>query len=60
MDHPTRGKMSMVGCPLRLSDSPVEYRRAPMLGEHTDDVMRDLLGYTAEDIARLRRDKVIS
>ena len=60
MDHPTRGRMSMVGCPLRLSDSPVEYRRAPMLGEHTDEVMKDLLGYTAEDIARLRRDKVIS
>lgn len=59
LDHPTRGKMSMVGSPLRLSDSPVENRRAPMLGEHTDEVMKELFNYTNEDIARLRRDKVI-
>ena len=59
IDHPTRGRMSMIGCPLRLSDSPVENRRAPMLGEHTGEVLQELFGYTAEDIARLRRDKVI-
>jgi formyl-CoA transferase len=59
IDHPTRGRMSMIGCPLRLSDSPVENRRAPMLGEHTGEVLQELFGYTAEDLARVRRDKVI-
>src|SRR5579872_487149 len=36
VDHPTRGAFKTVGCPLRLSDSPVEVKRSPLLGEHTD------------------------
>jgi formyl-CoA transferase len=32
LDHPTRGRFSMIGCPVRLSDSPVEARRAPLYG----------------------------
>lgn len=60
MDHPTRGRVSMVGSPLRLSDSPVEYRRPPMLGEHTDEVLKELFDYSEEEIARLRRNKVVS
>lgn len=59
MDHPTRGRTPMIGSPLRLSDSPTEYRRAPMLGEHTAEVMQELLGMSAEEVARLRAAKVL-
>jgi formyl-CoA transferase len=53
VDHPTRGKYLSVGNPIKLSDSPTEVTRSPLLGEHTDDVLIQL-GYTAEDVARLR------
>lgn len=59
VEHPTRGRFPMVGCPLRLSDSPVEYRRAPLLGEDADEVLTALAGYSRDDVARLRREKVI-
>ncbi len=59
LDHPTRGRFSMVGCPVRLSDSPVRPRRAPLKGEHTEDVLATLGGYTAEEIRRLREKRVI-
>ena len=59
LDHPTRGRTAMIGCPLRLSDSPVENRRAPMLGEHTDEVLTELFSYSADAIEQLRKDKVI-
>ncbi len=44
----------MIGCPVRLSDSPVAARRAPLKGEHTEEVLRSLAGYSAEEIDRLR------
>jgi formyl-CoA transferase len=59
LDHPTRGRFSVIGCPLRLSDSPVAPRRAPLLGEHTEDVLRTLVGYTAEEIQKLRDNNAI-
>ena len=59
LDHPTRGRFSTIISPLRLSDSPVEPRRAPLYGEHTADVLRDLAGYSEGDIAALREKKVI-
>jgi formyl-CoA transferase len=59
LDHPTRGRFSVIGCPVRLSDSPVAAKRAPLKGEHTEDVLRSLGGYTPEEIRRLREDKVI-
>jgi formyl-CoA transferase len=59
LDHPTRGRFSMIGCPVRLSDSPVNARRAPLKGEHTEAVLRSLAGYSAEEIARLRARGVI-
>ena len=40
LDHPTRGRFSVIVCPLRLSDSPVAPRRAPLYGEHTEEVLR--------------------
>ena len=54
LDHPTRGRFSMVGSPLRLSDSPVATSRAPLMGEHTEDVLHGLAGYSREEIQQLR------
>ncbi|MEO1549535.1 MAG: formyl-CoA transferase [Pseudomonadota bacterium] len=53
--HPERGTYVSVGCPIKLSDSPVEVVRSPLLGEHTVEVLSDVLGYTGEDL-----DKVIA
>ena len=52
--HPERGSFLNVGCPLKLSDSPVEVRRSPLLGEHTEEIVRDVLGYKDEHIEHLR------
>ena len=45
VEHPERGTYKTVGCPIKLSDSPVEIDRSPLLGEHTEQVL-DALGYT--------------
>jgi formyl-CoA transferase len=59
LDHPTRGRFSVIGCPVRLSDSPVLAKRAPLKGEHTEEVLRALAGYTAEEIRQLKEKQVI-
>jgi formyl-CoA transferase len=58
VDHPTRGKYLSVGNPIKLSDSPSEVERSPLLGEHTEQVLKQL-GYTETQIAELREAKVI-
>lgn len=52
--HPERGEYRTVGCPLQLSDSPVQYRAAPLLGEHTDEILQEVLGLAADSIESLR------
>jgi formyl-CoA transferase len=59
LDHPTRGRFSVIGCPVRLSDSPVLAKRAPLKGEHTEEVLRALAGYTTEEIRQLQEKQVI-
>ena len=54
VDHPTRGKYLTVGNPIKLSDSPAEVRRSPLLGEHTVEILRDVLGYSEAEIAELK------
>lgn len=53
VDHPERGKYLSVGCPIKMSDSPVEVTRSPLLGEHTTEILKDLLGYAGEDLERI-------
>ena len=58
--HPTAGPMRMVGPPIRLSGTPAEAAApAPLLGEHTDEILGKLCGYSADAIARLRADGAI-
>jgi formyl-CoA transferase len=59
VDHPKRGKYLTVGNPIKLSDSPVEVRRSPFLGEHTEEVLRTLLGLNDEDITTARQQGAI-
>jgi len=59
LEHPTRGRFSVIGCPVRLSDSPVAPRRAPLKGEHTEDVLKNIAGYTQDEIGQLREKQVI-
>jgi formyl-CoA transferase len=47
-----------VGNPIKLSDSPTEVTRSPLLGEHTEEVLTQL-GYSEQQIAALREDRVI-
>jgi formyl-CoA transferase len=58
VDHPKRGKYISVGNPIKLSDSPTEVTRSPLLGEHTEEVLKQL-GYTESQIAEMRESKVI-
>src|SRR5438128_2653284 len=58
VDHPKRGKYLSVGNPIKMSDSPTEVLRSPLLGEHTEEVLKQL-GYTESQIAGLRESKVI-
>ncbi|MBS0321322.1 MAG: formyl-CoA transferase [Proteobacteria bacterium] len=58
VDHPERGKYLSVGNPIKLSDSPTEVVRSPLLGEHTDEVMAEI-GISKDQVAALRAANVI-
>lgn len=53
VDHPERGKYLTVGNPIKLSDSPSDVQRSPLLGEHTDDVLREI-GFSDTEIGEAR------
>jgi len=54
LDHPQRGKWWNVGMPIKLSASPAVIKRSPTLGEHTEEVLREVLGYSEEKVAQLK------
>jgi formyl-CoA transferase len=59
LEHPLAGNVDLVGSPMKLSRTPVEYRHAPpLLGAHTDDVLREV-GRSVDDIAALRKKGIV-
>jgi formyl-CoA transferase len=59
VQHPVVGTFTMPGCPVRMEDSPVEVTAAPLLGEHNQEVLGTLLGYTAEQVQQLKARGVV-
>jgi crotonobetainyl-CoA:carnitine CoA-transferase CaiB-like acyl-CoA transferase len=54
--HPTAGKVALVRSPMRFSETPVEHKTPPpLLGQHTDEVLKDVLGKSADEIAALKK-----
>src|SRR6187402_1169566 len=60
VDHPKRGKYLTVGNPIKLSDSPTEVKRSPLLGEHTDEILTKVLGYSAKDVDAIKASGAIT
>jgi formyl-CoA transferase len=58
VDHPQRGRYLSVGNPIKLSDSPTEVTRSPLLGEHTLEVLTQM-GISQERIKQLQEARVI-
>jgi formyl-CoA transferase len=54
VDHPTRGKYLTVGNPIKMSDSISDVKRSPLLGEHTEEILSDVLGYSAKELAEIK------
>jgi crotonobetainyl-CoA:carnitine CoA-transferase CaiB-like acyl-CoA transferase len=60
LEHPAAGKLTSVASPMRFSGTPLEFRLAPpLLGQHTDEVLKNLLGKSDAEIARLRAEDVL-
>ena len=60
VDHPTRGKYLTVGNPIKMSDSITEVKRSPLLGEHTEEILTKVLGYSAGDVAQIKASGAIT
>jgi formyl-CoA transferase len=59
VDHPKRGKYFTIGSPLGLSESPVDHVRAPLLGEHDEEILKELMGYDKAKVDALKAEGVI-
>jgi formyl-CoA transferase len=55
VDHPKRGKFLTVGNPIKLSDSPTDVQPSPLLGEHTDEILKSIVGWNDAEIAAARK-----
>jgi len=60
VDHPTRGKYLTVGNPVKMSDSITEVRRSPLLGEHTEEILSKVLGYSAREIEEIKASGAVT
>ncbi|HXJ00290.1 MAG TPA: formyl-CoA transferase [Micropepsaceae bacterium] len=60
VDHPTRGKYLTVGNPIKLSDSPCEVKRSPLLGEHTEEILTKVLGYSDKEVVEIKTSGAIT
>ena len=54
VDHPVRGKYLTVGNPIKLSDSPAVVKRSPLLGEHTEEILKEFCNMTDEEISAIK------
>ena len=54
VDHPVRGKYLTVGNPVKMSNSITEVKRSPLLGEHTEEILSKVLGYSAKEVAEIK------
>ena len=59
IDHPERGKYLSVGCPIKLSDSSVTVERSPLLGEHSLEILTEVLGYSADEVRHIEKTGAI-
>ena len=59
VDHPVRGKYLTVGNPIKLSDSPAEVKRSPLLGEHTDEILKEFCNMSDEEIKAVREAEAV-
>jgi formyl-CoA transferase len=60
VDHPARGKYLTVGNPIKMSDSPCDVKPSPLLGEHNDEVLTRVLGYSAKEVAAIKASGAMS
>ena len=60
LEHPIRGPFMMPGCAVKLKDSPAQPKIAPLLGQHTEEVLSEMLGYGEKEFAELRQQAVIA
>jgi formyl-CoA transferase len=60
VDHPTRGKYLTVGNPIKMSDSISEVKRSPLLGEHTDEILTDVLGFDQSTVQEIKNSGALS
>ena len=59
VEHPEAGRLEYFGPPFALHGTPVALRPAPLLGQHTVEVLTERLGYTREQVVRLRQRNVV-
>ena len=59
VDHPKRGKFLTVGNPIKLSDSPTDVKASPLLGEHTDEILKTIVGWNDAEIAAARKEGAV-
>ncbi len=59
VEQQKRGPVEMIGCPIQWGDSPVEISAAPLLGQHTEEILAQFLGYDAKQVKQLRTEGVI-
>ena len=60
MEHPVAGRMKVLGSPIRMPGAQMKYTRAPYLGEHTREVLGDLLGMGSGELDDLREKNIVS
>ena len=59
INYPPRGNYKTVGCPIKLSDSPAQIERPPLLGEHTENVLEDLCGIDKEQFSKFHKNGIV-